>query len=72
MATLERKLRLLVESDKDLKLKVKMAESENEASKERERKLAAELGKVQRDLKSLVAVNEEYQEQAFMFKEREQ
>jgi hypothetical protein len=37
-----------------------MAESENESAKERERKMAAELGRVQRDLKSLVAVNEEY------------
>ena len=72
LGALEKKHRLLAESGKDLKLQVTMAESENEASKARERKLAAELGKVQRDLKSLVAVNEEYQDQALQFKEREQ
>ena len=72
MATLERQVRLLVESEKDNKLKLQMAESECEDAKARERKIAAELGRTQRDLKSLVAVNEEYQEQALQFKDREE
>ena len=63
---------MLAESEKDTKLKLQIAESECDEAKMRERKLAADLGRVQRDLKSLVAVNEEYQEQALQFKDREE
>ena len=72
LATLERQVRFLVESEKDNKLKLQMAESDCEESKSRERKISSELGRAQRDLKSLVAVNEEYQEQALQFKDREE
>ena len=72
LATLERQVRQLVESEKDNKLKLHMSESDCEDAKARERKMASELGRAQRDLKSLVAVNEEYQEQALQFKDREE
>lgn len=45
LATLERQVRQLVESEKDNKLKLQMAESDGEDAKARERKIAAELGR---------------------------
>lgn len=60
------------ESEKDLKQKLELIEGENKQLEHQNRVLVSDIQKMQRDLKSILAVNEEYQLQAAQFRDREQ
>lgn len=61
----------MVENEKDYKQKIDILERENSECSHQNRQLTADLQRMQRDLKSIMAVNEEYQMQAAQFKDRE-
>jgi len=57
---LNKNVRSMTESEKDLKQKVEMLETQNTEIEHQNRILVGDLQRMQRDLKSLMAVNEEY------------
>ena len=60
LAALNSSVRQLVENEKDYKQKIELLERENSECQHQNRQLIADLQRMQRDLKSIMAVNEEY------------
>lgn len=60
------------ETEKDLKMKTEALESENKELGQQNRVLVCDLQRLQRDLKSIMAVNEEYQIQTSQLRDREE
>ena len=72
ITVLNNSVRRMVENEKDYKQKVEGLEQEGQECQQQNRQLITDLQRMQRDLKSIMAVNEEYQLQAQLFKDREQ
>jgi len=72
ITVLNNSVRKMVESEKDYKQKIEGLEQEGQECQQQNRQLITDLQRMQRDLKSIMAVNEEYQLQAQQFKDREQ
>mgnify|MGYP006089927485 FL=1 len=71
LENLNQNVRNLTEHEKDSKLQIELLERENQECQHQNRQLVSDLQRMQRDLKSIMAVNEEYQMQTQQFKERE-
>ena len=50
----------MIENEKDYKMKIEVLESENKECQHQNRQLIADMQRMQRDLKSIMSVNEEY------------
>mmetsp|Transcript_5561 Transcript_5561/g.8747 ORF Transcript_5561/g.8747 Transcript_5561/m.8747 type:complete len:196 (+) Transcript_5561:880-1467(+) len=71
LGALSKQLRIMSEREKDYKMNLELMEKEKEECEHRNLQLITDIQRMQRDLKSILAVNEEYQQQAQNFKERE-
>lgn len=71
LTSLNRNVREMNEVDKDQKLKLDLLEQDKRELIQQNKVLMADLQKMQRDLKAILAVNEEYQIQTNQMKERE-
>ena len=71
LTSLNQNVREMNEVDKDQKLKIDLLDQDKRELIQQNKVLMADLQKMQRDLKAILAVNEEYQVQTTQMKERE-